>query len=122
MRFPRLTSRRLMIVVAIAGVILFAGQMWRRSVTFAELARENGVYKDNYMYIVYEYEQDENFKPEWKYTIGRFREMADGCGRREAKYLRAARYPWLSVEPDPPVLDEQTEPDEEQPSSDTPEL
>lgn len=87
--YPRFTIRWLMVLVAIVGVLQWALEMRRRSAEFRErehrawgtLMNQSG---DNvHSPLTY---------PRYQYQSALFH-----------KYHRAARYPWLSVTPDPPA-------------------
>jgi hypothetical protein len=81
MRLPRMTTRRWMVAVAVAAVLsALGGELWRRSVAYSALA-------DRYF----------GRAAIWSDTKKIDRDMA-----LSDRYRRAARYPWLPVEPDPP--------------------
>ncbi len=85
----RFTVRWLMVVVAIAGGMFFGYRLHRRSEAF-------------------------QLRAEWEFRLAEVDERAGFHGERPnrewwdhhramwRKYGRAARYPWLSVSPDPP--------------------
>jgi hypothetical protein len=81
LHLPRFRLRALLIAVAFAAALLAVGVcMKRRSAAFAERARHHAQYAyGSTLPIYYSYHRD-----------------------LAAKYERAARYPWLPVEPDPP--------------------
>ena len=81
MRLPRLTTRRLMVLVAVAA-ILAAGAVEgeRRRARFHELA------------VYYS----------WRLLRSSTARHGAYFAMMRQKYLRAARYPWLPVPPDPP--------------------
>jgi hypothetical protein len=94
MRFPRMTTRRWMVVVAIVGLLLAAFVMVRRSFEYRRIAR---AHLDMYAKLY-----------EWN-PPGDRRRWAAWQRRRATyhlglhlKYLAATRHPWLPVEPDPP--------------------
>jgi hypothetical protein len=81
---PRLTIRRLMVAVAIAGVLI-AGwvEVGRRCVRSLAIADHHSWGADSAIGFI------SRGKIAWH-------------GEMQAKYERAARYPWLPVSPDPP--------------------
>lgn len=80
----RFTVRGLMIAVAVAGLICCAWPLHRRRVEFLHVAEIEDA--------MAELGRLSSVRAEW---IEYHRRLA-------TKYRRAARYPWLSVEPDPP--------------------
>ena len=122
MRLPRpqFTVRRLMLVVALAGLALGGGiwgsKMWRLSGVHARTARFHrswlGLYRQRETVILKSLGRLEQFAAQHALpppSVARHRDDAAGYARkadfREAlalKYERAARYPWLPVETDPP--------------------
>jgi hypothetical protein len=85
MRPPRLrfTVRRLMLVVALAACSVWGYRMWRVSREYARVERHRTHYPIGYP------SADAAEKAAYDAALAR-------------KYQRAARYPWLPVEPDPP--------------------
>jgi hypothetical protein len=126
MRLPRLrfTVRRLMAVVALAGVVMGAGvwseRMWRLSRVYALESRREEVLGDICRMLEAQCRSHlERYKPsepiiwparaamrkvldEESAGVARFESQADYHSLRARKYERAARYPWLPVESDPP--------------------
>jgi hypothetical protein len=92
---PRLTIRRLMVLVAIAGLILGAAiPLLERRRRFARIMNSHWAEVDRWALKV------GLFRPE---TIGRSPTAKVGWHAEMAsKYRHAARYPWLPVWPDPP--------------------
>jgi hypothetical protein len=97
MTLPRFTVRRLMVTVAIAGIVLgplaYLGQ---RSKRFGQISRVHvRAMSDGAI-------EAANLKrrgdPRSKLASAR----ADYHQAMWLKYFHAARYPWLPVEPDPP--------------------
>jgi hypothetical protein len=88
MRLPRMTTRRWMIVVAVVGIAL---GMIERHERFRWIAvRHRGNVPKNLPGIKPVGMEDKVWRLfEWHESMAR-------------KYERAARYPWLPVEPDPP--------------------
>ena len=108
MRLPRMTTRRWMVVVAIVAFVIAGEQMRRASARYrlraeshalreADLRREaekwRGVQPWVFGGLRGQEARDVMLLPEFVEYHARF-------GR--GKYERAARYPWLPVEPDPP--------------------
>jgi hypothetical protein len=96
MRLPRFRLRTLMIAVAVAAVATGGEVMRRRSVHSRKQAR----YYADLVRIAPMFHLSREMPPEqaWRYRQAQIRwwqQMA-------RKYERAARYPFLSVAPDPP--------------------
>jgi hypothetical protein len=92
MRLPRMTTRRWMIVVAMIGVALGGLEVLRRRREYdlAMAAHHNALF-DNAMNpprVI------KDFRPLAEYTDYHLKLMG--------KWIKAARSPWLPVEPDPP--------------------
>jgi hypothetical protein len=89
MKLPRFTVRHLLGMVALAAIILgLVARMVQRSARFDGLRREH---------LMKSFEIAYRGGP-WSAKEIYVRHEQDLI----AKYERAARYPWLSVEPDPP--------------------
>jgi hypothetical protein len=134
LRWPRITTRRLMALVALVALAFGAELTRRRGEAYAEKAalhakkerqcRDLVDFQDDYvarLKRLADWEEAERAKadyqrnPEWtpeslrktatmyveeaKYT----REHVDFYEKLKAKYQHAARYPWLPVQPDPPM-------------------
>jgi hypothetical protein len=86
---PRFTVRRLVLVVALAGLAMGAGLcgygMWRLSDYFAARALKH-----------------RNIEMIMRDSAARFKRQADHQASLARKDERAARYPWLALEPYPP--------------------
>jgi hypothetical protein len=93
---PRFTLRRLMLAVVIAAVVLATGAWGLKSVSYQ---RRAAYHRDQLRFRAdLPYFNDQQYSRDFKVYIQRrgwHEAMAD-------KYERAARYPWLCVEPDPP--------------------
>jgi hypothetical protein len=87
MRLPRMTTRRWMIVVAILAVGL-ADVGRRRHLAL----RQRAAY----------HEKIERLVTDTAPKLPANAAIRDRHARLKEKYWRAARYPWLPVEPDPP--------------------
>jgi hypothetical protein len=95
MRFPRLTIRRLMVAVAVAGVLL-GGCRWMqlRAARFQSRA--------NWHFARWRTLSDP-FPPEVLLRLGwKFPPRARYHFDLFMKYSNYADYPWLPIEPDPP--------------------
>ena len=134
LRWPRITTRRLMALVALVALAFGAELTRRRGEAYAEKAalhakqerhcRDLVDFQDDYvarLKRLADWEEAERAKadyqrnPEWtpeslrktatmyveeaKYT----REHVDFYEKLKAKYQHAAQYPWLPVQPDPPM-------------------
>jgi hypothetical protein len=109
MRMPRVrfTVRRLMIAVAVAALLLGGDVLWRKRAGY--LARANveaaSEMQSRALIKVYESAIETSAAPSvadgYRHWVEVHREEADYHGRLRRKYERAARYPWLPVEPDP---------------------
>ena len=99
MRLPRMTTRRWMSVVAVfallAGVVI---EVQRRRVRFHAMAAHYRAKEINpqfpYMSITFK---------EWESLSKRWPRLRPYYAAMRKKYEFAERYPWLPVEPDPPV-------------------
>ena len=94
---PRFSLRVIFIVMTLAAVAVFAERMMKRRAAFLERVRHYTVteIRDSWIYP-FSAEPQEVFFGRIQAYRAHFRLMRE-------KYERAARYPWLPVEPDPPV-------------------
>ena len=93
----RFTVRRMMVAVAIAGVLVGGLRMRRLSAVYQALSESNANDEDFYLAAL-----SDRFKlghPSYERT---FRDRLDYHRSMRVKYERAARRPWLPVPPDPP--------------------
>ncbi len=103
----RLTLRRMMTVVAIAGIALGLGiegsSIGKKRELFQRLARVNRFREGSFSTAILEGppETHASQKIEHEQRSARYR---DDYPSLAEKYERAARYPWSSVAPDPPRL------------------
>ena len=105
MRLPRFrfrfTVRRLMVAVAIVAVVIGIGvEVARRRGRYTRLARQHAVVRDElhkFLMIVPPSASVEFFGDRKAIAA-----LVGYHGRMKEKYERAARDPWLPVEPDPP--------------------
>lgn len=106
MRLPRLTIRHLMLAVAVVAAAIGGDLMLKRRA--AEFARRAQGFRDRAEFhllshkisqgcLIFVPDEPEDVPPE---TPGRAAVVLDLTLAR--KYERAARSPWLPVEPDPP--------------------
>jgi hypothetical protein len=96
-----ISIRVLMAVVAIAALAMAMGVMVKRSNEFRALAEDQA--ESEQMSLAYADEgRGETGDPQ---RVARGEQMAAYHQKLRIKYERAARYPWLAVEPDPPVPD-----------------
>jgi hypothetical protein len=85
MQLPRVTTRRLLALVALAAIASYAAYLVRRSEALrAEADRHHAAWMSYF-------DSNEPIPPK-----------ADYHHAMKWKYRRAARHPWLPVEPDPP--------------------
>ena len=111
MRLPRMTMRRWMIAVAAIGLMIGGGvRLKQRRDYFLSLAQSHQ------MEVASSTARGEALKSRFGHTSGmtteeimhlhgdydRMMDRADHHASLARKYERAARYPWLPVEPDPP--------------------
>jgi hypothetical protein len=100
MRRPRLTTRRLMILVALVAVLLAAERVFRQSMHYLQKAEDHALRSDRWVRS-YTY-------PEAPFTNcmgphGRDKLLlANYHDQLKQKYEYAACHPWASLPPDPP--------------------
>ena len=107
---PRLTVRRLMIVVAVVTVLLGAAYKFAECNLLARFYRVEAQYHADRESALREIAAKDggesliNFTPRTDTRSKRFpiRVMADFEAKLKRKYDRAASRPWLPVPPDPP--------------------
>jgi hypothetical protein len=93
--------RTLIAVVAIAALAMAIAVMLKRSNEFRAIAEEQA--DSEQMSLAYADEgRGETGDPQ---RVARGEQMAAYHQKLRIKYERAVRYPWLAVEPDPPVPD-----------------
>jgi hypothetical protein len=116
MRIPRFqfTVRRMMAVVTISGFLAATVKLWRDSDVFAAKAAAYTASANVNAEIVSGAEAiildltgsddpvDRRRKARLEGNVIRCRPLQDYYRDLANKYARAARYPWLRVEPDPP--------------------
>ncbi len=108
MRVPRvrLTIRRALVTVAVVGLVL-AGSLWyvERQRRLARAAHYSTLVRQ-YAAVIAKARSDlPNQAPEWRglaeYGIEKASLYHDYLVRQQARYERAARTPWLVIEPGP---------------------
>jgi hypothetical protein len=112
MKPPRIRLRSLMIIIAISAIATWGYTLWRRSAEYASKAEQCEVevfmYKENLDRIDYEEEapfhnrKRTSFSEEETIKRNQYEHLLRYAERLGRKYRRAARFPWLPVEPDPP--------------------
>src|SRR4051812_4281138 len=99
MRLPRLTTRRLMVLVAVAALMLFVGRWIGRLRAAAECARSARYWR-------WQASVSAHFAPGSGLSEAEYRkrclEKSRGYEELSARYWRAARRPWLPIPPDSP--------------------
>src|SRR5262245_48929852 len=95
----RFTVRRLMALVAIAGLALAVAIMVKRSTEFLALAEEQAEAEQTSL----AYADDAGGEGGDPQRVARGEQMAAYHRKLRMKYERAAWYPWMQVEPDPPI-------------------
>jgi hypothetical protein len=100
MRLPRFTVRRIMVAVAIVALIIWIHDL---------MERRSRLLKLTHIYICEQYLTDLELVhasvagPSKAAELDAVRRRIEYNRSMVRKYTRAARYPWLPVEPDPPV-------------------
>jgi hypothetical protein len=112
----RFTIRRMMIAVAVVavffGLAVEGPRLWVLRQTYLGLAERYGYWELRYngsvelrqelTYVSLSQPRGPEPSPE---RLVKMKARGDHYGRQRAKYAHAARYPWLSVAPDPPEPD-----------------
>jgi hypothetical protein len=104
MRLPRMTTRRWMIAVAILAVGLATDALFRRHLALRQ-RRQRAAYHEKIEKLVTATIGELDLAARSPKAAAQVRANAairDRHARLKEKYRRAARYPWLPVEPDPP--------------------
>jgi Tfp pilus assembly protein FimT len=110
----RFTLRRLLIVIALLAVLIAAGlegaRATRRAREYRQIAVAHAAFRDlslgeaeayRYVYI-HKAPADSRAGTDLLRSEAKERALARHYEALSAKYRRAARFPWLPVEPDPP--------------------
>jgi hypothetical protein len=95
----RLTLRRLMAVIALAGLTSGMAIMVKRSLAFRARADQQADSEQ----MSRAYADDARGERGDPQRVARGEQMAMYHGQLRIKYERAARYPWLIPAPDPPI-------------------
>jgi hypothetical protein len=98
----RFTIRRIMIVVVIAAVVSSVGIMRSRRIRYLERAAEYAQLEQVARAYDPDFSRATKMDRTGKVLIDVVPKNVDRYAQLRAKYERAARYPWLSVAPDPP--------------------
>ena len=100
MRLSRFTVRWLMAAVAVAGIVLGSIPMGLRSLKYSRKGEELGRTESWYDGPAVDAQPiaDSQTPQEWAKTC---RKIAAWSRAQRLKYEHAARYTWLSVDPDP---------------------
>jgi hypothetical protein len=101
MRLPRFrfTVRRLIALVISAGLAMAGAIMVKRSSEFRALAEEQAEAEQTSL----AYADDARGAGRDPQRVARGEQMAAYHRGLRIKYERATRYPWLPVDPDPPI-------------------
>ncbi|WP_406699785.1 hypothetical protein V5E97_13110 [Singulisphaera sp. Ch08] len=106
MRLPRFTTIRLMVLVAVVGLVLATGigvnRLWQRRPAYVRLALKHNWREQELRYAVSEGREFRSSVAATPARIAEMRRLAEHEATLAHKYLHAARYPWLPVSPDPP--------------------
>jgi hypothetical protein len=86
-----------MIAVAVVGFWIAFARLWRLSNHYAEQARSHG-----FLTKVYRKQVSVPLLDPFHIPAARRQGLISRAEALAVKYRRAARYPWLPVEPDPP--------------------
>ena len=97
MRLPRMTTRRWMVVAAVAALTVASVRLRERSLAYRRQAEHHAWLVASRDYVVVDMGgmYGDNYGRLSKRGIAYHSAMA-------RKYRHAARYPWLPIEPDPP--------------------
>src|SRR5262245_45288350 len=97
LQLPRMTTRRWMVAVAVVGLVMGGTAYTMRMAQLSDRYRQAGSVFRTAGKAAFRGPRLRN-----SYAEDHRRAMAERFGRVAEKYERAARYPWLSVETDPP--------------------
>ena len=109
MRLSRMTTRRWLIAVAVASLVMASGRLLWLSSVYRKAALVHAAY-ENVARTLQTLGMEMEIEPE-SGAINAQRaadasvnqKAAESHAARKRKYERAARFPWLPVEPDPPA-------------------
>ena len=101
----RFTVRTMMVGVAVVALLLWGGILASRSIYYEFIAR--GLLKKQQLYladtVALEKRSGRGLTPDQARLVTFGHRMVDFITLQRANYRRAARYPWLPIEPLPPV-------------------
>ncbi len=107
MRVPRVrfTVRRLMVAVAIVALLLWGGVLASRSIYYGLIARALSQKQQLYLAdtLALEKRSARGLTPDEARQVTYGHRMVNFIALQRANYRRAARSPWLPIEPLPPV-------------------
>ena len=118
---PRFTVRRLMVAAALAALTSFGCYLWRRSAEYAKKAESHNnmasVCWANSSRVGTGFggsrpDPSQRLSAEQEEERAALELQARYEEQMSRKYRRASRYPWLSIEPDPPRPPDPPEPEE----------
>jgi hypothetical protein len=104
MKLPWMTTRRLMVAVAIVALLLASQRIYDRRARMSAIASNHAKREKIELMALAEYRSfmdqldPERAQSTLKYLTSSSKYHAD----MRRKYERAARYPWLPLSPDPP--------------------
>ncbi len=114
MRLPRMTTRRWMVVVAVLALILAArtevGRLLNLRQHHLAMAGLYGKWEMDYDRWRSRYLERMPSGAESSPRLRRTEQILSYCAQMREKYERAARYPWLPIEPDQPCIVNDIEP------------
>jgi hypothetical protein len=95
----RITVRRLMVLIALASLAMAVAIMVKRSAEFRAIAAEQADAEQ----MSHAYADDARGEDGDRQRVARGEQMAGYHRELRIKYEQAAWYPWLPVDPDPPI-------------------
>ena len=99
----RFTIRRMMVVVAVIAIVLGVLGLWQRSAAFGSIAERHSEEELSFIALALDALTARDGPRLPTGLTQRMLMSRDVHHHKLArKYRRAARYPWLTVEPDPP--------------------
>jgi hypothetical protein len=109
MKLPRVTTGRLMIAVAIVGLVFAGWELSKRAAILRSQAIQHRVKADwcieaadDFLPWIARGTADRSELSRWNREEARVRKLGEDHLRLSTMYDHAARYPWLPVAPDPP--------------------
>jgi hypothetical protein len=102
MQFGRLTTRRLMVVVAVVALAMGGVRAWERSRHCRMMAETCGRWESIFGHGAWICARvPDAIKPDVGFEIKPDHERANYYASMRRRHERVARYPWLPVPPDP---------------------